>query len=110
MPNNLAIGAGNNSPAPIPLVIRDEQYNLAVYPASGNNPVPVMDILVPTHGHIDLTIKCLNSLYNFTQKPFHLILLNDAPADDYGMTELYIRNQQKEKNNITYLHSNQPWK
>ena len=103
--NELAIGAGIlEGPAPM----LDEHYNVRVYPATIEK--AVMDIFVPMHGRIDLTIHCLESLYNFTQAPFHLIAADDSPPADYGLTEQYIRQMQKERNNITYCHSNVPWK
>ncbi|KKM75345.1 hypothetical protein LCGC14_1391230, partial [marine sediment metagenome] len=68
------------------------------------------DIFVPTHAGINLTVACVNSLYQFTKAPFHLIFMDDAPAADYGLTEQYVTEMQKTHNNITYIRSNIPWK
>ena len=109
MEQNIVVrGAGGLNPAPVILHIHDNQYDLEVYLASFPN--PLMDILVPTHGHLELTIKCIQSLYMYTQTPFHLIILDDSPPEDLGMTAIYVHEQQKEKTNITYIHSNIHWK
>ena len=36
------------------------------------------DILVITHGHLDLTMRCINALYAHTRTPFHLIVVDDS--------------------------------
>ena len=88
--------------------IHDDHYDVDVYPSTHKN--PTLDIMVPVHGNLHLTIACINSIYQFTHVPFHLIVCNDAPISDNGLTEQYIRNLQKERTNITYCHSNIPYK
>ena len=73
--------------------------------------IPI-DIMVPVHGRIDLTMKCVNALYERTSAPFHLIILDDTPQDDTpdGLTGEYFRRLKKQHDNITYLHSPKPYK
>lgn len=106
---NVIMGAGEVKPVPVPQIVHDDQYNVDVHLAPYAGKVE-MDILVPTHANIHLTIQCINSIIKFTQTPYHLIVLDDAPVNDYGLTEKYIRELQKERVNITYCHSNIHWK
>ena len=64
-----------------------------------------LDILVPTHNHLRLTMGCLEAIYDHTSTPFHLIIIDDST----DLTPLYIAGLQKEHNNITYLHSDEPY-
>ncbi len=65
--------------------------------------VPI-DILVPTHNHLELTIKCIESIYAYTRIPFHLILTDQQLArNEDDLTPLYLRQLQKIKDNITLL-------
>lgn len=77
--------------------------------------VPEVDILVPTHNRLDLTMRCILSIYFGTQRPFHLIV---ADASDDDLTEMYCR-QLIEKGvaplgqvkNMTYIRYEEPnWK
>ena len=119
--NTSIVGVGELKPTPTLKPVHDDKYNVDVYEAARTStelgtsvPLPgrepVLDILVPTHARVDLTMSCVRALYMFTQTPFHLIILDDAPVDDYGLTEKYIKELQKERNNITYCHSNIHWR
>ncbi len=77
----------------------------AVIGANTSNLVPI-DIMVPTHGKLELTIDCINSIYAFTKAPFHLIVVDDST----DLTPLYIRSVQKVHDNLTFLHSDVPYK
>lgn len=67
---------------------------------------PQLDIIVITHGRLDLTMRCMNALYSHTQTPFHLIVIDDS--DD--LTPLYFDSLRKTYDNITYIHSDVPYK
>ena len=67
---------------------------------------PVLDIMVPTHGHLELTITCLGALYQHTRSPFHLIIVDDST----DLTPLYLNQFCKEHDNVTYIHSEVPYK
>lgn len=76
--------------------------------------MPVLDIMVPTHNRLDLTMRCLQSIYFHTQSPFHLIVVDDSTD---GLTPLYFK-QLIENGvapigkvaNITFIHSDVPYK
>lgn len=65
-----------------------------------------IDVVVPAHGHLELTIKCLEALYNFTRNPFHLIVVDDST----DLTPLWMTQFCKEHDNVTYIHSDIPYK
>ncbi len=67
---------------------------------------PVLDVLVITHNHLELTIPCLQALYKHTQNPFHLIIIDDST----DLTPLWLTQFVKEHNNITLIHSGTPYK
>ncbi len=69
-------------------------------------PIQAIDIFVPTHGQLKLTMTCIESLYTNTKVPFHLIVCDDST----DLTPLYFRSLEKEKNNITFIHSDEPYK
>mgnify|MGYP001562234235 CR=1 FL=1 len=62
---------------------------------------PVLDIMVPTHNHLELTITCLAAIYAHTRSPFHLII-TDSSTD---LTPLYLNQFCKEKDNVTFIHN-----
>ena len=64
----------------------------------------MIDIIVPTHNHIELTIPCLDYLYRYTKEPFNLIIVDDSTDN----TPEYI--ESLEYDNITFLHSDEPYK
>lgn len=71
-----------------------------------------IDIVVPAHGRLDLTIRCIHALYQNTQSPFHLIVVDDSTEDmDDGMdmTKIYMERLQGKYDNVTYIHSDVPY-
>ncbi len=64
------------------------------------------DIIVPAHNHFELTARCIKTLYQNTLFPFHLIVVDDST----DLTPLYIGQLQKERDNITYIHWDTPFK
>jgi len=62
--------------------------------------------MVPTHNHLELTAVCIERLYQYTEVPFHLIIIDDST----DATVQHIENLIKEKNNITFIHSDVPYK
>ncbi len=71
--------------------------------------MPVLDIVVPTHGKLELAITCLNALYANTSVPFHLIVVDDSNPDE-DLTPEYFKRLQKQQSNLTYIHSEEPYK
>ena len=65
-----------------------------------------LDVVVPTHGHLELTIICLQALYRFTKTPFHLIVVDDST----DLTPLWLNQFCKEHDNVTCVHSEVPYK
>jgi len=64
-----------------------------------------MDIVVPLHNRLDLTMRCLDSLYRHTHLPFHLIAVDDST----DLTPLYMTQFCKEHPNVTYIYSQVPF-
>jgi GT2 family glycosyltransferase len=67
---------------------------------------PEFDVLVITHGRLDLTIRCLDTLYIHTSNPFHVIVVDDST----DFTPMYLDKFAKEHDNMTYIHSDIPYK
>lgn len=67
---------------------------------------PVLDVILTTHNRLDLTMRAVNALYEHTSVPFHLIVVDDST----DMTPIYFGQALKEKDNITYIHSDIPYK
>lgn len=65
-----------------------------------------LDILVPTHEHLELTVKCIERLYLCTPSPFHLIVVDDST----DLTLLYMADLKQRNDNITFIHSDEPYK
>ena len=65
-----------------------------------------LDVIVPAHGNLHLTIKCIDALYDHTTEPFHLIVVDDS----VDLTPLYMAEKQRERDNITYIHDKTPFK
>ena len=81
---------------------------------------PVLDIMVPTHGKLDMTIRCINALYDGTSHPFHLIVVDDSesskpgssadkPVEPWDTTKAYMEGFVKAHKNVTYIHSDIPY-
>lgn len=69
-----------------------------------NEPI---DILVPAHDHHDLTIRCITAIYEKTVAPFHLVVVDDSTDE---ITQIYMEWFKTKHNNITYIHSDVPYK
>lgn len=73
-----------------------------------------IDIILPTHGRLqDLTIPCVSALYAHTKNLFHLIVVDDSTPDMDGgkdRTPEWFETLQIEQENITFVHSNKPFK
>ena len=65
-----------------------------------------IDVYVPTHNRLDLTIGCINTLYENTGSPFHLIVVDDST----DLTPQWFEALQGEHQNITFIHSTEPYK
>ena len=83
-----------------------------VYKAEGiTEPI---DIILPTHGGLDkLTAPCVHSIYAHTKNLFHLIVVDDSTPDMDGGTDKtpdFFKKLQIEQNNVTYIHSEVPFK
>lgn len=71
-----------------------------------------MDVLVFTHGHLELTIRCINAIYQHTFNPFHLIVMDDSTPDmDKGtdLTPLWLEKFRATHENFTFVHSEEPF-
>jgi len=72
-----------------------------------------LDIIVPAHGRLDLTMKCVRAIFERTTSPFHLIVIDDTTEDKNDPDDLiqeYFRRLNKQYDNITYVHSKKPYK
>ncbi len=65
------------------------------------NPLPEFDVVLITHNRIEITIECLNALYQNTPAPFHLTVVDDST----DLTPQYFETFVKEHDNVTYLHT-----
>jgi len=66
-----------------------------------------IDIVIPCHERLELTITCVKAIYQNTQAPFNLIVVDDSTDK---ITPLYWEEMQKRLNNITYIYSETPFK
>ena len=74
--------------------------------------IPI-DIMVPAHGRLDLTMKCVKAIYDNTTLPFHLIVLDDTvddPDNPDALAPLYFERLKKKHDNLTYIHFDEPFK
>ncbi len=81
-----------------------------VYQAGGGEP---FDIILLTHGKLDLTIECVASIYAHTRSLFHLIVVDDSnPEMDEGTdkTPEWFKRLQVDQQNVTFVHSDIPYK
>lgn len=72
-----------------------------------------LDVIVPTHGRLEQTIRCMRALYRNTVVPFHLVVMDDSTPDmDDGtdMTPQWFEHFCSLHDNITYVHSDKPYK
>ena len=71
-----------------------------------------LDIIVLTHGHLELSIRCVRALYKNTSLPFHLIVMDDSTPDmDWGtdLTPEWFTRFCKAHDNCTFIHSDEPY-
>ena len=75
---------------------------------------PVIDVMVPTHDRLDMTMRCINSIYSSTRMPFHCIVVDDSTD---GITPNYFRElvtkgvkPLNKITNLTFIHSDEPYK
>ncbi len=77
----------------------------------GREPI---DIILLTHGRLeDLTIPCVQAIYANTRNLFHLIVVDDSTPDmDEGKdhTPQWFKRLQIDQQNITFIHSDIPYK
>ena len=80
----------------------------------GNNTGEPIDIILITHGKLkELTIPCVSAIYAHTKSLFHLIVVDDSTSDmDDGKdtTPQWFHRLKMEHENITYIHSDVPYK
>ena len=69
-------------------------------------PEPI-DVLVITHNRLELTIACISALYENTKYPWHLIVVDDSTDE---ITPIYFEWLQKKHQNISFVHSDKPYK
>ena len=73
-----------------------------------------IDIIVPTHGNLGITVSCIRAIYENTRNLFHLIVVDDSTPDLNGETEgstpEWFARSQIEAQNITFVHSPVPFK
>lgn len=75
-------------------------------PVNPNPQVKGIDVIMPAHGRLDLTMRSVDCLYRNTRVPFHLVVVDDST----DLTPLYFEGLKKERPNITYIHSDVPYK
>ena len=59
-----------------------------------------IDIILTTHNRLELTIACVTALYEWTQIPFKLTVVDDST----DLTPEWFRLFQLEHDNVNYLH------
>jgi len=59
-----------------------------------------VDIILGTHNHIELTAPCVVALYEYTEIPFRLTVVDDSTD---GVTPIYFEKLQEKKGNIKYI-------
>ena len=94
------------------LVNRPRNSGFAAKIPQGSVMLP-LDIIVPVHGRLDLTMKCVKAIYDRTTAPFHLIVLDDTVddgTDPEAMSPEYFRRLKIQHNNVTYIHNDKPYK
>ena len=71
-----------------------------------------IDIIVPTHGRLDLTSHCVKALYANTRHPFRLIVVDDTTPDmeeGEDRTLEWFEKLMVDQRNITFIHSPKPF-
>ena len=84
-------------------IVEQGEVLKAIPPSNGQKP---LDILILTHDRLDLTMRCVDALYAHTATPFHLIVVDNST----DLTPLYFERLAKERGNITFLHTEGPFR
>lgn len=74
---------------------------------------PELDIIVITHGHLELSMHCVNAFYQNSTLPFHMIVMDDSTPDmDEGtdLTPEWFERFCRAHDNIDFIHSDTPHK
>lgn len=73
-----------------------------------------IDIILLTHGKLDLlTVPCVSAIYANTRSLFHLIIVDDTTPDmedGKDQTAQWVRRLQVDQQNVTFVHSDFPYK
>ncbi len=64
-----------------------------------------IDIILATHNHLGMTIRCMEALYANTPQKFNLTIVDDST----DLTPQWVEWFKKEHDNINYLHSDTPY-
>lgn len=93
------------------LILKPQGSRLKTVIPQGTKGIPI-DIIVPIHGRLDLTMKCIRAIYENTSSTFHLIVLDDTVDDGSpeAMTQIYFERLLKQHDNITYIHKDEPYR
>lgn len=67
----------------------------------------MFDIFVPVHGHLDLTARCIESIYQNTKTPFHLIIADDGDQNK-DMASIFVEGVANKYPNVTLIHKDPP--
>lgn len=62
----------------------------------------MVDIVMPVRNGLDCTKLCVQSIYNHTDLPFNLIIINNASSDG---TYEYLEELKKKKDNLKVIHN-----
>jgi len=71
-----------------------------------------MDIVLATHGNMELTIRCVKALSEHTDTPFHLVIMDDSTPDMNEGTDLtpeWCKRYAVAHPNVTYYHSDESY-
>jgi len=69
-------------------------------PATAPRAEGEVDIILITHNHLELLTRCVESLYENTTLPFHLVIVDDHSIDG---TREYLEDLRALRGNITYI-------
>jgi GT2 family glycosyltransferase len=64
-----------------------------------NDDQMILDIIIPTHNKLEMTIQCLKRLYTFTSIPFRVFLIDDSDDE----TPIWIENHKDEFPALNYV-------
>ncbi len=69
---------------------------------------PQITVVVPTHGRLDLTMRCMEALYENTKSPFNLVVVDDSTDETPAYFARIMKG--KDRQNIEFIHSDTPYK